>query len=92
VSPKKCGHFAGKAVISAREMVGKLHAAVDARDDPNLLIVARTDACATDSMLRSNAGSAMRKRVRTFFLLKRSRRSRIFNACRHCSTSLNSLT
>jgi len=29
-------------------MVGKLHAAVDARDDPNLLIVARTDACATD--------------------------------------------
>ncbi len=48
VSPKKCGHFAGKAVISTSEMVGKLHAAVDARDDPNLLIVARTDACAID--------------------------------------------
>jgi 2-methylisocitrate lyase-like PEP mutase family enzyme len=47
VSPKKCGHFAGKAVISTSEMVGKLHAAVDAREDPNLLIVARTDACAT---------------------------------------------
>jgi 2-methylisocitrate lyase-like PEP mutase family enzyme len=46
VSPKKCGHFAGKAVISTGEMVGKLHAAVDAREDPNLLIVARTDACA----------------------------------------------
>jgi 2-methylisocitrate lyase-like PEP mutase family enzyme len=46
VSPKKCGHFAGKAVISTSEMVGKLHAAVDAREDPNLLIVARTDACA----------------------------------------------
>jgi 2-methylisocitrate lyase-like PEP mutase family enzyme len=46
VNPKKCGHFAGKAVISTSEMVGKLHAAVDAREDPNLLIVARTDACA----------------------------------------------
>lgn len=46
VSPKKCGHFAGKAVISTSEMVGKLHAAVDARNDPNMLIVARTDACA----------------------------------------------
>src|ERR1700677_3467193 len=46
VNPKKCGHFAGKAVISTSEMVGKLHAAVDAREDSNLLIVARTDACA----------------------------------------------
>ncbi|VWB24567.1 carboxyvinyl-carboxyphosphonate phosphorylmutase [Burkholderia aenigmatica] len=46
VSPKKCGHFSGKAVISTAEMVGKLHAATDAREDPNVLIVARTDACA----------------------------------------------
>jgi 2-methylisocitrate lyase-like PEP mutase family enzyme len=46
VNPKKCGHFAGKAVISTSEMVGKLHAAADAREDSNLLIVARTDACA----------------------------------------------
>lgn len=46
VMPKKCGHFAGKAVIPTGEMVGKLRAAVDARDDDNLLIVARTDACA----------------------------------------------
>jgi len=46
VSPKKCGHFAGKHVISTSEMVGKLHAAVDAREDPNFQIVARTDACA----------------------------------------------
>ncbi|KHK60015.1 carboxyvinyl-carboxyphosphonate phosphorylmutase [Burkholderia sp. A9] len=45
-SPKKCGHFSGKAVISTAEMVGKLHAATDARDDLNVLIVARTDACA----------------------------------------------
>ncbi|HDR9583043.1 TPA: oxaloacetate decarboxylase [Burkholderia stabilis] len=46
VLPKKCGHFAGKEVIPAAEMVGKLKAAVDARVDPNLLIVARTDAAA----------------------------------------------
>jgi 2-methylisocitrate lyase-like PEP mutase family enzyme len=46
VSPKKCGHFAGKSVISTSEMVGKIHAAVDARTDPNFQIVARTDACA----------------------------------------------
>lgn len=46
VMPKKCGHFAGKAVIEAAEMVGKIKAAVDARDSADFLIVARTDACA----------------------------------------------
>ncbi|WP_050469248.1 isocitrate lyase/PEP mutase family protein [Herbaspirillum chlorophenolicum] len=46
VNPKKCGHFNGKDVIGTDEMVGKIRAAVDARTDPNLLIVARTDACA----------------------------------------------
>ncbi|MGO4303766.1 MULTISPECIES: isocitrate lyase/PEP mutase family protein [unclassified Cupriavidus] len=46
VMPKKCGHFAGKEVISASEMLGKIRAAVDAREDPNLLIIARTDAAA----------------------------------------------
>lgn len=44
VFPKKCGHFAGKEVIDAEEMVQKIRAAVDARLDENLLIVARTDA------------------------------------------------
>lgn len=47
VAPKRCGHFAGKAVISTEEAVGKIKAAVDARHDPNFLIMARTDACAT---------------------------------------------
>jgi 2-methylisocitrate lyase-like PEP mutase family enzyme len=47
VSPKRCGHFAGKDVIAAEEMAAKVKAAVDARSDPNLLIVARTDARAT---------------------------------------------
>lgn len=48
VFPKKCGHFDGKAVISSGEMVDKIKAAVDARTDPDLMIVARTDARATD--------------------------------------------
>jgi 2-methylisocitrate lyase-like PEP mutase family enzyme len=42
--PKRCGHFAGKAVIPAAEMVAKLYAALDARIDDALLIIARTDA------------------------------------------------
>jgi 2-methylisocitrate lyase-like PEP mutase family enzyme len=45
VSPKRCGHFNGKAVIEASEMVGKIRAAVDARRD-GLLVMARTDAAA----------------------------------------------
>ena len=44
VFPKKCGHFAGKAVIGLDEAVSKIKAAVDAREDPNTLLIARTDA------------------------------------------------
>ncbi|MCD0416927.1 isocitrate lyase/PEP mutase family protein [Rubrivivax sp. JA1024] len=47
VAPKRCGHFAGKDVIPLDEAVGKIKAAVDARRDPGLLIMARTDAAAT---------------------------------------------
>ena len=47
VAPKRCGHFNGKEVISTEEAVSKIKAAVDARRDPDLLIMARTDACAT---------------------------------------------
>jgi 2-methylisocitrate lyase-like PEP mutase family enzyme len=46
VAPKRCGHFAGKDVISTAEAVSKIKAAADARQDPDLLILARTDACA----------------------------------------------
>jgi 2-methylisocitrate lyase-like PEP mutase family enzyme len=46
--PKRCGHFDGKDVIPQAEMVGKLKAAVDARVDGNLMILARTDARATE--------------------------------------------
>src|SRR5438094_6122278 len=48
VFPKRCGHFDGKEVISAAEMVAKIKAAADARSDAGVLIVARTDAIATD--------------------------------------------
>ena len=44
VFPKKCGHFAGKDVIPLAEMLPKIRAAVDARRDPDLQIIARTDA------------------------------------------------
>ncbi len=47
VAPKRCGHFSGKEVISTDEAVGKIRAAVDARRDADLLIMARTDAAAT---------------------------------------------
>lgn len=47
VAPKRCGHFSGKEVISTEEAVSKIKAAVDARRDPDLLIMARTDAAAT---------------------------------------------
>jgi 2-methylisocitrate lyase-like PEP mutase family enzyme len=50
VMPKKCGHMSGKLIISAKEMVGKIHAAVDARRDPDLVIIARTDAIAVDGL------------------------------------------
>lgn len=50
VFPKKCGHFLGKDVISAGEMVQKIKAAVDARKDQNLQIIARTDARAIEGL------------------------------------------
>ncbi|MEQ8816949.1 MAG: oxaloacetate decarboxylase [Thalassobaculum sp.] len=50
VFPKKCGHFDGKGVIPVGEMVSKVKAAVDSRDDENLLIMARTDARAIEGM------------------------------------------
>lgn len=48
VSPKRCGHFGGKSVVSTQEMVQKIRAAVDARVHDSTLIIARTDARATE--------------------------------------------
>jgi 2-methylisocitrate lyase-like PEP mutase family enzyme len=50
VTPKRCGHFAGKAIIPADEMVLKLKAALAARTDPDFVIVARTDARAVEGI------------------------------------------
>lgn len=47
VWPKRCGHMLGKEVIDQNEMVSKLKAAVEARKNPDFLIIARTDAIAT---------------------------------------------
>jgi methylisocitrate lyase len=59
VSPKRCGHFAGKDVVPCEEMVLKLKAAVDARRDADLVLIARTDAIAVtgfeDAVERANA-------------------------------------
>ena len=48
VFPKKCGFFEGKDVVPAEEMVEKIHAALDARSDPDLMIIARSDAYAVN--------------------------------------------
>ena len=50
VSPKKCGHYEGKEVISTAEMVGKIHAAADTRQDSDLVIIARSDALAVEGL------------------------------------------
>jgi 2-methylisocitrate lyase-like PEP mutase family enzyme len=49
-APKRCGHLAGKAVIPPAEMVGKIQAALDARQDAETLIIARTDAIAVEGL------------------------------------------
>jgi carboxyvinyl-carboxyphosphonate phosphorylmutase len=50
VAPKRCGHMEGKEVIDAGEMVEKVRAAVEARGDTELLIIARTDARAVEAL------------------------------------------
>jgi carboxyvinyl-carboxyphosphonate phosphorylmutase len=59
VWPKKCGHMEGKQVIPLDEMVQKIRAAVDARHDPDFVIIARTDANAVhgfaDALRRAQA-------------------------------------
>src|SRR5260221_9708173 len=50
VWPKKCGHMEGKQVIPMQEMVQKIRAAVDARQDPDFVIIARTDANAVNGL------------------------------------------
>jgi methylisocitrate lyase len=50
VNPKRCGHLDGKVVVDVATATGRIRAAVDARRDPNLLIMARTDIRAIDGL------------------------------------------
>jgi methylisocitrate lyase len=61
VSPKRCGHMAGKQVVPPAEMVARIRAAVDARVDPDLIIMARTDALAINGI--EDAMGRMRRYV-----------------------------
>lgn len=49
-TPKRCGSEPGKRLVSAGEMVDKLKAAIDTRDDAGMLIIARTDALASEGV------------------------------------------
>lgn len=50
VTPKRCGHFEGKQIVSKAEMVNKVRAAVEARRDEDFVIIARTDARAVTDL------------------------------------------
>ena len=58
VAPKKCGHIAGKQIVDAKEFAQKIRAAVEYKTDPDLVIIARTDARAVsgldDAIARAN--------------------------------------
>ncbi len=50
VNPKRCGHLDGKSVVPAAEMVRRIRAAAEARRDPDLVLIARTDARAVEGL------------------------------------------
>ncbi len=61
IAPKRCGHLAGHQIVPAAEFAGKIRAAVEARTDPDLLIIARTDAISAvdvDEALRRGEAAA----------------------------------
>jgi len=61
VAPKRCGHLSGHQVIPLPEFAGKIRAAVEARTDPDLMIIARTDAISAvsfDEALRRGEAAA----------------------------------
>ena len=61
ITPKRCGHLSGHQVIPRGEFAGKIRAAVEARRDPDLLIIARTDgisAVGFDEALRRGEAAA----------------------------------
>jgi methylisocitrate lyase len=53
VSAKRCGHRPGKELVPTEEMADRIKAAVDARTDPHFVIMARTDALASEGLARA---------------------------------------
>ena len=70
VAPKRCGHLSGKQVVPADEFAARIRAAVDARTDPDLLIIARTDAIAVSGFddAVDRAGAAARAGADVLFV------------------------
>jgi 2-methylisocitrate lyase-like PEP mutase family enzyme len=61
VAPKRCGHLSGHQIVPRAEFAGKIRAAVEARTDPDLLVIARTDAISAegfDEALRRGEAAA----------------------------------
>lgn len=58
VMPKRCGHMSGKQLVPVNEMVSKIHAACDARQDSDFCIMARTDAIAVEGFEQALARAA----------------------------------
>lgn len=50
VFPKRCGHYEGKEVVPAEELVGKIKALKDAATDPDMVVIARTDSLAVEGL------------------------------------------
>jgi 2-methylisocitrate lyase-like PEP mutase family enzyme len=59
--PKRCGHLDGKGLITADEMIGKIKAALDARQSRETLVIARTDAVAVEGFERAIERAALYK-------------------------------
>ncbi len=97
VQAKRCGHRPGKEVVSKQEMVDRIKAAVDARSDPEFVIMARTDALAVEGMDKAieraiacvEAGADMIF-PEAMTELAMYRRSRTPSKCRYWPTSPNS--
>jgi len=53
VGAKRCGHRPGKELVSKQEMCDRIKAAVDARSDPGFVVMARTDALASEGLERA---------------------------------------
>ena len=84
VFPKRCGHMEEKQVIPAMEMVAKIQAAVDARKDPDLVIMARTDAIAVHGIDEAIQRANLYREAGADLLFVEAPRS-IDEMCRICS-------